>query len=75
MDLAQHIENKMIDCHKCEHYYVTWDKKFPYGCKAIGFKSMQLPSVVVFASSNRKCLLFKKKKEKCRQKFYKTRNR
>lgn len=57
----QHIENKRIDCHKCEYYYVTWDKKFPHGCKAMEFKSMQLPSIVVFASSKRECLLFKKK--------------
>jgi len=34
---------KMIDCHKCEHYYVTWDKHFPHGCKAMKFKSKQLP--------------------------------
>ena len=58
----------MIDCHKCKHYYVTWDKRFPHGCKAMGFKSIQLPSKTVFVSSNRECLLFKKreilKKEK-----------
>lgn len=52
---------KMIDCHKCEHYYVTWDKHFPHGCKAMKFKSKQLPSLVVFASSQMDCLLFKEK--------------
>jgi len=51
----------MIDCHKCEHYYVTWDKEFPYGCKAMGFKSKQLPSIVVRVSSDRECLLNKEK--------------
>jgi len=54
----------MIDCHKCEHYYVTWDKHFPHGCKAMKFKSKQLPSTVVFVSSNIECLLVKKKKRK-----------
>jgi hypothetical protein len=51
----------MIDCHKCKNYYVTWDKHFPHGCKAMGFKSKQLPSVKVFVSSNRECLLYKVK--------------
>ena len=51
----------MIDCHKCEHYYVTWDKEFPHGCKTIGFKSIQFPSIVVRVNSNRECLLFEKK--------------
>jgi len=54
----------MIDCHKCDHYYVTWDKHFPHGCNAMKFKSKQLPSTVVFVSSNIECLLFKKKKRK-----------
>ena len=54
----------MIDCHKCKHYYVTWDKHFPHGCKAMKFKSKQLPSTVVFVSSNIECLLFEKKKRK-----------
>jgi len=54
----------MIDCHKCKHYYVTWDKHFPHGCKAMEFKSKQLPSIVVFVSSNIECLVFKKKKRR-----------
>jgi len=52
----------MIDCHKCKHYYVTWDKKFPHGCRAMNFKSLQFPSTVVQNStSGEDCLLFKKK--------------
>ena len=53
---------KCIDCHKCKHYYVTWDKHFPHGCRAMKFKSKQFPSTVVFVSSSIGCLLFKKKK-------------
>jgi len=52
----------MIDCHKCEYYYVTWDKDFPHGCKGMGFKSRQLPIFTVHESSpGMDCLLFKKK--------------
>ncbi|HUV50404.1 MAG TPA: uracil-DNA glycosylase [Anaerolineae bacterium] len=56
---------KMIDCHKCEHYYVTWDKNFPHGCLAMDFKSLQAPSVVVQRSTQGKdCILFKQKIKK-----------
>ena len=54
----------MIDCHKCEHYYVTWDKHFPNGCRAMKFKSHEFPSSVVYKSSGVDCLMFKSKKKK-----------
>lgn len=55
----------MIDCHKCEYYYVTWDKDFPHGCRGLGFKSRQLPSMVVRNSTpDMDCVLFKKKESK-----------
>ena len=47
-----------IDCYKCKHYYVTWDKRFPHGCRAMKFKGKALPSVTVFSSSNMPCLKF-----------------
>jgi len=52
---------KYIDCHKCKHYYVTWDKHFPHGCRAMKFKSKELSSYVVGRSSGMPCLLFKAK--------------
>jgi predicted nucleic acid-binding Zn-ribbon protein len=54
----------MIDsprCIKCEHYYITWDKSFPYGCKAMGFKSYRVPSIDVRAASGKECLAFTRK--------------
>ncbi|MBW1675454.1 MAG: uracil-DNA glycosylase [Deltaproteobacteria bacterium] len=51
----------MIDCHRCKHYYVTWDKHFPHGCRAMKFKSKELPSRVVVRSSGIPCLLFEAK--------------
>ena len=50
-----------IDCHKCKHYYVTWDENFPHGCRAMKFKGKALPSATVLSSSNMSCLLFVKK--------------
>jgi hypothetical protein len=48
----------MKKCNSCKHYYITWDIKFPYGCKAMGFKSGQAPSLSVYKSSGTECLLF-----------------
>ncbi|RLC23350.1 MAG: uracil-DNA glycosylase [Deltaproteobacteria bacterium] len=49
------------NCFKCTFFYVTWDVQHPNGCKAMGFKTKQLPSVVVFKSSGKPCELYKKK--------------
>ncbi len=51
----------MIDCHRCRHYYVTWDKRLPHGCRAMGFKSAQLPAVAVRVNSRRDCLMYQPK--------------
>jgi len=44
-----------IICQKCKYYYVTWEKNKPHGCKAYGFKSQVVPSVVVKQSSGTSC--------------------
>ncbi len=49
------------DCFKCRLFYITWDKSFPYGCKAMNFKSKVLPSVEVYKASGTSCLKFEKK--------------
>jgi hypothetical protein len=53
-----------IDCRKCRHYYITWDKGFPYGCKAMKFKCAGLPAQEVFASSGFPCQFFVRKEER-----------
>jgi hypothetical protein len=50
-----------LDCRKCVHFFVTWEKKCPYGCKAYGFKGPQMPSVVVKSSSGERCNFFKQR--------------
>jgi hypothetical protein len=51
----------MKTCIGCKHYYITWDKKFPYGCRAMGFKSHEAPYLSVYKSSGAECLLFDQK--------------
>ena len=52
---------KRINCRRCEYYFVTWKPEQPHGCKAYGFKSQYIPSLVVFQSSGTDCNMFKQK--------------
>jgi len=54
--------NNTIECRKCKHYYITWDVKFPYGCRAMGFKGKTQPAAVVKKNSGMQCMMFKKRK-------------
>lgn len=49
------MKHPRIDCHRCRHYYVTWDQRFSHGCKAMNFKSRELPSIVVQRNSGEPC--------------------
>jgi hypothetical protein len=51
-------EKQNINCFLCEHFYITYERNFPYGCRIIGFKSRQLPSIDVYANSTMDCGLF-----------------
>ncbi|TDL79127.1 uracil-DNA glycosylase [Peribacillus frigoritolerans] len=56
------MKNQPINCIKCTYYYVTWDRAFPNGCKAYGFKSAARPSVTVLKSSGESCLKYTPKR-------------
>ncbi|MCE5311719.1 MAG: hypothetical protein LLF86_01050 [Nitrospiraceae bacterium] len=47
-----------INCFKCRYFYVTWDERFPYGCRGMGFKSKTKPSDEVLSISGVECLKF-----------------
>ena len=51
-----------IDCHRCRHYFITWDERFPHGCRRMGFKSRRSPGDEVrYATSGQNCRLFDEK--------------
>ena len=54
------------DCKVCRHLYITYNPKFPWGCRAFGFISKNYPYSEVQSISGMKCALFssriKKKK-------------
>lgn len=48
-------------CHKCRHFYITWDKNTPNGCRLYGIKTRRNPSQVVMSATGTGCLGYEKK--------------
>ena len=44
-----------VKCHGCKFFFVTHRQNKPYGSKAYGFISKNIPSFVVFRASGIKC--------------------
>jgi hypothetical protein len=55
------MKRPKVDCFQCRFFFVTWDKKFPRGCRALGFKSQEMPSAMVYRASGMNCLKFQKR--------------
>lgn len=49
------------NCYGCQFFYITYQPSFPYGCKAMSFKSKILPSVTVYKNSGMECQMYQKK--------------
>ena len=45
-------------CAKCAHYFITHDARFPYGCRAMGFKSRRSPQEEISAVTGAPCLAY-----------------
>jgi hypothetical protein len=48
-------------CLRCAHYFITFDPAFPYGCRAMNFKSRTLPETEVRTASGLDCQMFQPK--------------
>jgi hypothetical protein len=46
---------------KCIHHFITYDPDFPYGCRAMNFKSARLPQYEVAGASQQACQSFQPK--------------
>jgi hypothetical protein len=53
-----------VNCRECQYYYITFDERAPYGCRAYGFKTKQMPSIAVYQSGGIHCQLFSSKNSK-----------
>ena len=54
-------DRRHADCNSCAHFFITWNKKFPFGCRAMGFMTSNSPSKDVFEVEGRDCLAYKDK--------------
>ncbi len=61
-DLGPNDTKPKVLCISCRFFYITYEPALPYGCRAMNFKSKQMPSQVVFANSGLKCQAFQSKK-------------
>jgi hypothetical protein len=43
------------NCWQCRHFGVSWDPKFPYLCRLMGFKSRVTPSIEVLRADGQRC--------------------
>ena len=57
------VNKDKTNCFHCVHFFVTWDEKFPRGCRAMDFKSRKMPSIAVFEASGMPCVRFRAKKK------------
>jgi hypothetical protein len=48
-------------CLQCAYYFITYEPRFPYGCRALNFKSRRVPCNEVFEASGTNCLMFESK--------------
>jgi hypothetical protein len=58
------MTKEIPDCSECAHYYITHDVSFPYGCRALDFKSKRKPHLEVLDASNKPCMAFDPRQEK-----------
>lgn len=58
---AGQLRHQAQRCRDCVHLFVTYDPGFPYGCRAMGFKSRRPPSHEVQAASGAPCQMWRAK--------------
>lgn len=60
------MPDNIPNCLECAHYFITHEVSFPYGCRAMNFKSRRLPVLDVIAATGEPCLTFTPKSRKPR---------
>ena len=61
MELTEPLAPRLRSCNQCRHYYITHDVNFPYGCRAMDFKSRRQPINDVMDASGQECHYFLEK--------------
>lgn len=61
--LAKEARPKGANCYGCAHFFITWDKQFPYACRKMEFRSKRLPCEEVLEADGQPCLAREEKTE------------
>jgi hypothetical protein len=56
----QDMQNQS-DCNACRHLFMTYEARYPYGCRKLSFKSLRLPHYEVLEASGEPCASFEHK--------------
>ena len=50
-----------VNCFHCSYFRITHNPEQPYACGAFGFRSKELPSLLVKKEDGKECLAFNKR--------------
>tara|TARA_B100000945_G_C20383683_1_gene598565 strand:+ start:419 stop:661 length:243 start_codon:yes stop_codon:yes gene_type:complete len=50
-----------LNCKGCIHFFVTYDKFRPWGCRKFGFKGKNLPAQIVYLTTGMQCAYYETK--------------
>ncbi len=59
-----------ISCLRCAHYYITWNVKYPRGCRKYALETDLIPSDAVLIYTCKGCQYFKNKFKKTDPKIF-----
>jgi hypothetical protein len=65
---GKEASGQSADCNTCAHFFITWDKRYPYGCRAMNFMSSNSPNKDVFEVEGRDCLTYRSKQSSSEEK-------
>lgn len=52
---------KTKNCYRCRYLRTGWDPALPYSCDLLGFRSLEMPSRIVWESTGADCRVFEEK--------------
>ena len=58
------MNRKKVDCYSCQHFELTYQLPLNKICQSFGFKSEELPAIIVYKSTGHICNGYLPKKKK-----------
>ena len=47
--------DRIVRCHGCKYFFITYERSRPYGCVKFGFKGKKLPATIVMETTGTQC--------------------